>query len=121
VPTLGEDHAALLSRLELFSGLDRIHAGQVGGASRVANRLCGRGGVSAGDVADGLYLLSHGTFGIYAEPGALAAMSNEALYSGTGARMFGHAQARPVAIACALLTVVGLLVSVPYWHWLGLL
>lgn len=43
-----------------------------------------------------------------------------ALYSGTGGRLFTHEQARPVAIASAVLTVVGLLVSVPYWQLLGL-
>ena len=44
-----------------------------------------------------------------------------ALYSGTGGHLFGHAQARPVAVVCAVLTVVGLVLSVPYWHLLGLL
>jgi len=44
-----------------------------------------------------------------------------ALYTGTGGRLFSHQQARPVAIANAVLTMAGLILSVPYWHWLGLL
>jgi hypothetical protein len=44
-----------------------------------------------------------------------------ALYTGGGSRLFSHAQARPVAFAYAVLTVVGLVASVPIWHVLGLL
>ena len=44
-----------------------------------------------------------------------------ALVTGTGGRLFSHRQARPVALACMVLTVLGLVVSVPYWRVLGLL
>jgi hypothetical protein len=44
-----------------------------------------------------------------------------ALYAGGGSKLFTHAQARPVALAYAGLTFVGLLVSVRIWHLLGLL
>jgi di/tricarboxylate transporter len=44
-----------------------------------------------------------------------------ALVTGTGSRLFSHAQARPVAIAFAVLTLIGLLASVPIWHVMGLL
>jgi hypothetical protein len=43
-----------------------------------------------------------------------------ALYTGGGSKMFSHAQARPVAVAYAVATVIGLLVSVPVWHAMGL-
>jgi divalent anion:Na+ symporter, DASS family len=44
-----------------------------------------------------------------------------ALVNGTGSRLFSHAQARPVAIAYAVLTLIGLIASVPIWHVMGLL
>jgi Sodium:sulfate symporter transmembrane region len=44
-----------------------------------------------------------------------------ALVNGTGSRLFSHAQARPVAIAFAALTLVGLLASVPIWRAMGLM
>jgi di/tricarboxylate transporter len=44
-----------------------------------------------------------------------------ALYHGTGGRLFSHEQARPVALAYWLLTLLGLCASVPFWHLLGLL
>ena len=45
----------------------------------------------------------------------------QALYHGTGGRLFSHAQARPLAIAYALFTLLGLCASVPFWHAMGLL
>jgi di/tricarboxylate transporter/CRP-like cAMP-binding protein len=44
-----------------------------------------------------------------------------ALYSGTGGRLFRHAQARPLSVAYALLVLLGLAISVPYWQALQLL
>jgi di/tricarboxylate transporter/CRP-like cAMP-binding protein len=43
-----------------------------------------------------------------------------ALYHGTGGRLFSHRQARPMAIAYALVTLLALCASVPYWRALGL-
>jgi hypothetical protein len=43
------------------------------------------------------------------------------LHSATEQRAFRHAQARPAAIAYALLTLVGIALSVPCWYRLGLL
>jgi di/tricarboxylate transporter len=44
-----------------------------------------------------------------------------ALYTGGGSKLFSHRQARPIALAYGVLTLVGLLVSVPIWHAMGLL
>jgi di/tricarboxylate transporter/CRP-like cAMP-binding protein len=44
-----------------------------------------------------------------------------ALYTSGGSKLFNHAQARPIALAYAALTFVGLLASVPIWHLMGLL
>ena len=44
-----------------------------------------------------------------------------ALYHGTNGNLFTHSQARPVAIAFALATLLAVLVSVPYWRALGLI
>ncbi len=44
-----------------------------------------------------------------------------ALFTGSGSKLFTHAQARPVAIVYAVLTVIGLVASVPIWHAMGLL
>ncbi len=44
-----------------------------------------------------------------------------ALYHGTGGELFNHAQARPAALAYALITLVALCASVPAWHAMGLL
>lgn len=44
-----------------------------------------------------------------------------ALYTGGGSRLFNHAQARPLAVVYAGVTLIGLLASVPIWHALGLL
>ena len=44
-----------------------------------------------------------------------------ALYDGTNGRLFRHAQARPLSIAYALLVLVGLAISVPYWRAMSLL
>jgi hypothetical protein len=43
------------------------------------------------------------------------------LYEASEERAFSHAQARPAAIAFALLTLAGLALSIPYWQALGLL
>ena len=44
-----------------------------------------------------------------------------ALYHGTGGNLFTHRQARPMAIAFALATVLAVIVSMPYWRALGLI
>ncbi len=44
-----------------------------------------------------------------------------ALYSGTGERLFRHAQVRPLSVAYAFLVLAGLAISVPFWRTLGLL
>jgi di/tricarboxylate transporter len=43
-----------------------------------------------------------------------------ALFTGGGSKLFSHAQVRPVAFAYAVLTVAGLVISVPIWHAMGL-
>ncbi len=42
-------------------------------------------------------------------------------YYGTGERAFSHEQARPLALAFTAFTLISLLVSIPYWRWLGLI
>jgi di/tricarboxylate transporter/CRP-like cAMP-binding protein len=44
-----------------------------------------------------------------------------ALYHGTNGRLFTHEQARPMAVAYAVVTVVALCASVPLWRVIGLL
>jgi hypothetical protein len=44
-----------------------------------------------------------------------------ALYHGTNGRLFSHGQARPMAIAYAVVTLVALCASVPLWQGLGLI
>lgn len=44
-----------------------------------------------------------------------------AMYHGTGGRLFTHAQARPIAIAYGVVTLLALCGSVPVWHAMGLL
>jgi di/tricarboxylate transporter len=44
-----------------------------------------------------------------------------ALHTGGGSKLFSHHQARPRAIAYAVLVVAGVLVSVPVWRAIGLL
>lgn len=44
-----------------------------------------------------------------------------ALYAGTGGRLFTNQQARPMAIAQGVMTLIALCVSVPFWHLMGLL
>jgi hypothetical protein len=44
-----------------------------------------------------------------------------ALYSGTNGRLFSHSQARPMAIAYAVATLLALCASVPLWRAMGLL
>jgi len=41
-------------------------------------------------------------------------------YESSEERMFSHEQARKVCFAFIIVTLVGLLVSMPYWRWLGL-
>jgi di/tricarboxylate transporter len=43
-----------------------------------------------------------------------------ALYHGTNGRVFSHAQARPMAVAYAVVTLIALCASVPLWKALGL-
>jgi di/tricarboxylate transporter len=45
----------------------------------------------------------------------------QALYSGTAGRLFSHSQARPLAIAYYVVTLLALCASVPVWHAMGLL
>ena len=42
-------------------------------------------------------------------------------YSGSEGRLYSHRQARRVSFAYAAVTLVGLALSIPYWHWIGLL
>ena len=44
-----------------------------------------------------------------------------ALYHGTGGRLFTHAQARPMAVAYGIVTLLALCLSVPAWRAMGLL
>jgi di/tricarboxylate transporter len=44
-----------------------------------------------------------------------------ALHSGTNGRLFTHRQARPMAIAYAVATLLALCASVPWWRAIGLL
>lgn len=44
-----------------------------------------------------------------------------ALYHGTEEKLFSHAQARPLAIAFGVMTLLAVIASVPYWRFLGLL
>lgn len=44
-----------------------------------------------------------------------------ALYHGTGGRLFTHAQARPIAVAYGIVTLLALCLSVPAWRAMGLL
>ena len=44
-----------------------------------------------------------------------------ALYHGTGGRLFSHAQARPIAVAYGIVTLLALCLSVPAWRAMGLL
>ena len=64
---LGGEHAELLSRLELFRGLDRVTLAKLAAhlepvVVAAVEVLCRQG-----DPGDGLYLVSRGTFGVYAE------------------------------------------------------
>ena len=43
-----------------------------------------------------------------------------ALYHGTGERLFTHQQARPMAYAYAGFTLLGVIISIPFWRALGL-
>jgi anion transporter len=45
----------------------------------------------------------------------------QALYYGTDERAFGHAQARPIALAYGVACLLGLLASIPLWRAMGLL
>jgi hypothetical protein len=44
-----------------------------------------------------------------------------ALYHGTNGRLFTHRQARPMAVAYAVVTLLALCASVPVWRAMGLL
>jgi hypothetical protein len=44
-----------------------------------------------------------------------------ALYHGTSGRLFNHSQARPTAVAYAMVTLAALCLSVPIWRAMGLL
>ncbi len=44
-----------------------------------------------------------------------------AMYHGTGEGLFSHAQARPIAIAYGVVTLVAMCASVPAWRAMGLL
>ncbi len=43
------------------------------------------------------------------------------VYSGTEERAFSHRQVRPLAVAYSVITLVAVLVSVPFWQFLGLI
>ena len=42
-------------------------------------------------------------------------------YHATGERAFSHAQARPLAFAYTVAVFIAILLSIPYWRWLGLI
>jgi TRAP-type C4-dicarboxylate transport system permease large subunit len=42
-------------------------------------------------------------------------------YHATEGRAFTHAQARPLAIAYAAFVFLAILISIPYWRWIGLI
>jgi divalent anion:Na+ symporter, DASS family len=42
-------------------------------------------------------------------------------YSASEGRLFSHRQARQISFIFATVMLVGLVLIVPYWHWLGLL
>jgi CRP-like cAMP-binding protein/di/tricarboxylate transporter len=42
-------------------------------------------------------------------------------YYGTGERGFTHAQARPLALAWVAFVFIAILLSIPYWRWIGLI
>jgi hypothetical protein len=44
-----------------------------------------------------------------------------ALYHGTNGRLFSHGQARPMAAAYAVVTLLALCASVPIWRAMGLI
>ena len=64
--TLGGEHAELLSRLELFRGLDRVTLAKLTAHLELVRLSAGEVLFGQGDAADGLYLVSRGSFGVYA-------------------------------------------------------
>ena len=59
------------------------------------------------------------TFSIWLLPSQLP--SYVAAYEASEERLFTHRQARVACVAFLLVTVAGLMLSLPYWHLLGLL
>src|SRR5450631_410908 len=66
VATLGGEHAELLSEVELFRGLDRITLAKLAAHLEPLALTAGEILLRQGDRPDGLYLVSRGTFAIYA-------------------------------------------------------
>jgi hypothetical protein len=69
VATLGGEHAELLSEVELFRGLDRITLAKLAAHLEPLALTAGEILLRQGDRPDGLYLVSRGTFAIYAGGG----------------------------------------------------
>ena len=42
-------------------------------------------------------------------------------YTSSEGRLFSHSQARLAGFGYAIVVLLSLALSVPYWHWLGLL
>jgi CRP-like cAMP-binding protein len=66
VATLGGEHAELLSQVELFRGLDRVTLAKLVAHLEPLSLSAGDVLFRQGDPPDGLYLVSRGTFAIYA-------------------------------------------------------
>src|SRR6185295_5460579 len=66
---LGGEHAELLSRIELFCGLDRVALAKLAAHLEPLQVAAGEVLFRQGDPGDGLYLVSRGTFGAYADAG----------------------------------------------------
>ena len=66
--TLGGEHAELLSQVELFRGLDRVTLAKLVAHLEPLSLSAGDILFRQGDPPDGLYLVSRGTFAIYAAP-----------------------------------------------------
>jgi CRP-like cAMP-binding protein len=65
--TLGEEHAELLSGVELFRGVDRVTLAKLAAHLEPLAVAHGEVLIRQGDPGDGLFLISRGTFGVFAD------------------------------------------------------
>jgi len=72
------EHAALLSRVELFSGLDRVALAKLAAHLEPLPVSAGEALFNAGDAPDGPYLVSRGQFGVF---GSADGSSDEVRFS----------------------------------------